>query len=173
MIQNDRFVGKKLLILGGIQMACDIVKSAQAMGAYVVVADYLEDSPAKKIADEAVLINALDVDAIVDFCRKEHVNGVTTGFVDILLQPCYEVCQRLGLPCYLTSQMIELSTNKIAFKEACKKYKDVYFITTTNATSPDHYTSVDGTHPGDYGYTLWARSIRKPVLRILKKYGIR
>ena len=58
-------------------------------------------------------------------------------------------------------------------KEACKKYKDVYFITTTNATSPDHYTSVDGTHPGDYGYTLWARSIRKPVLRILKKYGIR
>lgn len=58
-------------------------------------------------------------------------------------------------------------------KEACRKYKDVYYITTTNATSPDHYTSVDGTHPGDYGYTLWARSIRKPVLKILKKYGIK
>ncbi|MBQ9410215.1 MAG: SGNH/GDSL hydrolase family protein [Bacteroidales bacterium] len=58
-------------------------------------------------------------------------------------------------------------------KEACRKYKDVYFITSTNATSPDHYTSVDGTHPGDYGYTLWARSIRKPVLKILKKYGIK
>lgn len=58
-------------------------------------------------------------------------------------------------------------------KKACKQYKDVYFVTTANATSPDHYTSVDGTHPGDYGYTLWARSIRKPVLRILKKYGIK
>ena len=58
-------------------------------------------------------------------------------------------------------------------KEACRKYKDVYYITTTNATSPDHYTSVDGTHPGDYGYTLLARSIRKPVLKILKKYGIK
>lgn len=58
-------------------------------------------------------------------------------------------------------------------KQARRKYKDVYFITSTNATSPDHYTSVDGTHPGDYGYTLWARSIRKPVLRILRKYGIR
>ncbi len=58
-------------------------------------------------------------------------------------------------------------------KEACRKYSDVYFITTTNATSKDHYTSVDGTHPGDYGYTLWARSVRKPILRILKKYGIR
>lgn len=58
-------------------------------------------------------------------------------------------------------------------KEACKKYKNVYYVTSTNATSPDHYTSVDGTHPGDYGYTLWARSVRKPILRILRKYGIR
>lgn len=58
-------------------------------------------------------------------------------------------------------------------KEAMKRYKDVYYITVTNATSPTHETSVDGTHPGDYGYTLWAESIRKPVLKILKKYGIR
>ncbi len=58
-------------------------------------------------------------------------------------------------------------------KIACKKYPDVYYVKTTNATAPDHYTSVDGTHPGDYGYTLWARSVKKPVLRILKKYGIR
>lgn len=119
---NKKFLGKKLLILGGIKMACDIVKHAQEMGAYVVVADYLEDSPAKQIADEGVLINALDVDAIVDYCRKAHVDGVTTGFVDILLQPCYEVCKRLGLPCYMTPRMIEMSTNKVAFKEACVKY---------------------------------------------------
>ena len=58
-------------------------------------------------------------------------------------------------------------------KEACKKYKDVYFITSTNATSPERDTSVDGIHPDDYGYTLWAHSVKKPILRILKKYGIR
>lgn len=57
--------------------------------------------------------------------------------------------------------------------EAVKKYKDVYFVTTTNATDPKHDTSVDGTHPGDHGYALWAESIQKPVLKILKKYGIR
>lgn len=114
--------GKKLLILGGIKLACDIVKRAQEMGAYVVVADYLPDSPAKLIADEAVLIDALDVDAIVDYCRAAHIDGVTTGFVDILLQPCYEVCKRLGLPCYLTPKMIEVSTNKAAFKAACNHY---------------------------------------------------
>ncbi|MGN0190046.1 MAG: SGNH/GDSL hydrolase family protein [Candidatus Cryptobacteroides sp.] len=58
-------------------------------------------------------------------------------------------------------------------KEAVKKYKNVYFITTTNATSESHETSVDGTHPNDYGYMLWAESIEKPLLKILRKYGIR
>ena len=57
-------------------------------------------------------------------------------------------------------------------KEIMKKYDHVYFIQ-TNATSPDHETSVDGTHPNDYGYTLWAKSIEKPLLKILKKYGIK
>lgn len=116
------FEGKKLLILGGVRLACDIVRRAQEMGAYVVVADYLTDSPAKLIANEAVLINAMDVDAIVDYCSTAHIDGVTTGFVDILLQPCYEVCKRLGLPCYLSPKMIEVSTNKAAFKEACQQY---------------------------------------------------
>ena len=58
-------------------------------------------------------------------------------------------------------------------KEACKKYKNVYFIDCTDAADALQETSVDGTHPGDYGYTLWAKSIEKPLLKILKKYGIR
>ena len=62
--------------------------------------------------------------------------------------------------------------NKTYKKEAVKKYDDVYFIQ-TNATDAMHSTSVDGIHPSDYGYTLWAQSIRKPILKILKKYGIR
>ena len=55
---------------------------------------------------------------------------------------------------------------------ACKRYKDVYYIK-TNATAPSRDTSVDGIHPGDYGYTLWAESVQKRILKILKKYGIR
>ena len=56
---------------------------------------------------------------------------------------------------------------------AVKKYKDVYYVESTNATDAHHESSVDGTHPGDNGYTLWMESIRKPVLKILKKYGIK
>lgn len=57
-------------------------------------------------------------------------------------------------------------------KEAVGKYHDVYFIHPD--TGPDgHETSVDGTHPSDMGYKGWAESIEKPVLKILRKYGIR
>lgn len=116
------FNNEKLLVLGGFNLSCDIVLRAQKMGAYVIVADYNPDVPAKQIADQFELVSATDVDALVELAKKEHVNGVTTGFVDILLQPCLDVCERLGLPCYLTPKMIEVSTNKIAFKEACDLY---------------------------------------------------
>lgn len=56
-------------------------------------------------------------------------------------------------------------------KIAVKKYKDVHYITPC-ATSKSHETSIDGTHPSNEGYTLWAKSIRKSVLRILRKYRI-
>lgn len=55
---------------------------------------------------------------------------------------------------------------------ALKKYKDVYYIE-PNATSPTHDATVDGVHPDNYGYTLWAESIRQPVLDILDRYDIK
>lgn len=114
--------GKRLLVLGGFNLACVIVRHAQALGAYVVVADYDDHAMAKGIADKFALVSATDVDALVDLCKKEKIDGVTTGFVDILLRPCYEVCQRLGLPYYVTPKMLTMSTNKIDFKETCNQY---------------------------------------------------
>lgn len=116
------FEGKKLLIIGATLTECDIVRYAQDMGIYTIVADYKEDSPAKKYADKAVLVNALDVDALEKVCREEKVDGVITGFVDILLKPYSELCARLGLPCYITEKMLSMSTNKVDFKDTCNKY---------------------------------------------------
>jgi len=56
--------------------------------------------------------------------------------------------------------------------EGRRKYKDVYFIyPEPNGDGPDN--TVDGIHPDNHGYTLWAKSIEKPVLKILAKYGIK
>lgn len=75
----------------------------------------------------------------------------------------------------LSSEKYEQSRIELVDKlmgEILAEYKDVYYIF-PDATSPDHNASVDGVHPTNYGYTLWARSVEKPVLKILKKYGIR
>lgn len=119
---KKEFEGKKLLILGGIKYECDIVDHAKKMGAYTIVADYYSDSPAKKIADKSLLIDATDVDAIVDYCREENVDGITTGFVDVLLPGWIEMCKRGGYPCYATPKMISMSTDKVDFKATCEKY---------------------------------------------------
>ena len=72
----------------------------------------------------------------------------------------------------------KLETEKMAVADsimaiAVKRYKDVYYIKTSNAATPDHETTGDGIHPSDFGYHIWAESIRKPLVRILRKYGIR
>lgn len=55
---------------------------------------------------------------------------------------------------------------------ALKMYENVYYIT-PNATSDDNNATVDGVHPDNYGYRLWAESIENKLLKILRKYGIR
>ena len=56
---------------------------------------------------------------------------------------------------------------------ACKKWKDVYYITPDAALHDGECSTADGVHPNDNGYTLWERSIEKPILKILRKYKIK
>ena len=55
---------------------------------------------------------------------------------------------------------------------ALMKYKDIYYIE-PNATSSTHDATVDGVHPDNYGYTLWAESVREPILEILSRYRMK
>lgn len=56
---------------------------------------------------------------------------------------------------------------------AASRFENVYFVNPETLTGNDHETSVDGVHPSDMGYSRWAETIEKPVLKILKRYGIR
>lgn len=70
------------------------------------------------------------------------------------------------------SEMAKMHVADSLMKIACKKYNDVYFVK-SDASTPGHNHQVDGVHPDDYSYELWAKSIRKPIVKILKKYGIK
>lgn len=57
--------------------------------------------------------------------------------------------------------------------QAVKEFEDVYFVNPESLTGKSHDTSVDGVHPSDMGYTIWSKTIEKPILKILRKYKIR
>jgi len=53
---------------------------------------------------------------------------------------------------------------------ACSKYSDVYWIDKSNSSTRYGNTSVDGVHPGDHGYTVWAESVCGDIASILNMY---
>ncbi len=117
------FQGKKLLILGGSSHEADLVRKAQSMGVYTVVTDYYDPqrSPAKTIADEYWNISWSDQDALEKKCREVGIDGVAAGYSEFTVENQIKLCQRLGLPCYITMEQLEITRDKIKFKNACRK----------------------------------------------------
>jgi len=73
---------KKLLVLAGAGPHCKVVEAAKEMGIYTIVTDYLHDSPAKLIADEALENNIFDVDELVKYVKEHKVDGVLGFCID-------------------------------------------------------------------------------------------
>lgn len=121
---NYNLKGKRLLILGGMRFSCEIVNKAKEMGIYTLVADYnsIEDSPGKQIADEAVDLSVIDVDAVVNYVKNNAIDGVFVGFNDMLLPYYAEICEKAGLPCYGTKEQFETLIAKDRYKALCRQF---------------------------------------------------
>lgn len=113
--------GKKLLILAGASVHCKLVRAAKELGVYTIVTDYLapEQSPAKLLADEYWMLNVTDVEGIVERCRRENVDGIIAGWIDVCQMSYCQICKELALPCYGTEEQFYQLTNKHAFKRLC------------------------------------------------------
>ena len=121
-IKIDLQEKKVLLCLGGFPQMIDIVKAAQEMNVYTIVADNNPESPAKKYADQSYDISTSDIAALINLCYKEKVNGVFTGFEDFNNHIAQKLCKELKLPFYATEKQLNIVTNKDKFKEQCVKF---------------------------------------------------
>lgn len=141
-----------------MQISCEIVLKARAMGIYTIVADYypVEKSPAKRIADKAIEVSVTDVDAVVEVIKREHIDGVLVGFNDMLLPYYADICQKTGLPCYGTKEQFETLIAKDKYKALCRKF-DVptiqeYDVNDTDINYPVLVKPVDSS--GSRGITI-------------------
>lgn len=115
---------KRLLVLGGTRISCEIIDKAHEMGLDVYVADYNppELSPGKQIADKHFQVSCTDVDAIVKLIDDEKIGGILTGFADVLLPEYAEICEKAGLPAYGTKEQFDIFTNKDKYKPLMRKF---------------------------------------------------
>lgn len=116
--------GKRLLILGGSRISCEIVRHARAMGIVTGVTDWypLEKSPAKQAADEAYYVNTTDIDAMAELVREKKFDGVFTGFTDSVLPYYADICERVGFPAYGTREQFELFIDKTKYKALMREF---------------------------------------------------
>lgn len=115
--------GKKLLIIGGAFQHCKLVEAAKELGVTTYVTDYLplEKAPAKQIADKYYMFNITEIDDIIEMCRKEQIDGVISTSLDACQKPYQEICERLNKPCFGTKKQFDILTNKLLFKQFCRK----------------------------------------------------
>lgn len=116
--------GKRLLILGGSRISCEIVRHARKMGIVTGVTDWypLEKSPAKQLADEAYYVSTADIDAMVTLVKEKKFDGIVTGFTDSVLPYYAEICNKAGLPAYGTKEQFEIFIDKPKYKKLMRKF---------------------------------------------------
>ncbi len=120
----EKLKGKKLLILGATAGEVTLVERAQSFGIYVIVTDYHTDyllSPAKNVADEAWDISWADIDKLEQKCLECKVDGVTAGYSEFRVENLIKLTSRLGLPCYINNEQLEITRDKIKFKDECRR----------------------------------------------------
>ena len=150
MNSNKQLSGKKLLLLGGDVLSCDIVNKAHELGLYVIVTDWYEPqrSPAKLLADDYWMTSIEDYDALAKQIEDHRIDGVLTGFTDSYLLPYQHICEITGLPCYGTKEQFEIFTNKDQYKQLCRRFGvptiDEFSADSDNIKYPVLVKPVDG-----------------------------
>lgn len=129
---------EKVLILGANPETVSLIKRAKERGLYTIVTDNNPNAYAKKFADQAENIDALDVDALVYLAKRERVAGVLVGVAESLLPAYCDVCNRLGLPCYSSFDKFQIMVRKDYFKEKCREYG----VPTVREYSAEHLEEV-------------------------------
>ena len=112
---------KVLVLAGGLDQIA-LIKELQLRGHEVILADYLENPPARSYVEKHYKVSTLDEDAIYQLALREGVGLLTTTCTDQALLTVSKVSEKLSLPCYLNFATSQNVTNKAFMKKKFKEY---------------------------------------------------
>ncbi len=100
------------VVLGGTSPHIELIRQLQGRGYYVILADYLDNPPAKAVADLHEQVSTMDNQAVLEVAGKYHADLVISACVDQAnITACY-VAEKLGLTKPYSYQTASEITNK-------------------------------------------------------------
>ena len=88
---------KKAIVLGGTAPHAMLINKLKKRGYYVILVDYLKESPGKKVADKHICESTLDLDKVYDIAKRENVSLVISTCIDQANLTCCYVAEKLNL----------------------------------------------------------------------------
>ena len=89
---------EKAIVLGGTSPHIDLINKLRARGYYVVLVDYLANSPASAYADEHIKESTLDNEKVLQIAKEINAKLVISTCIDQANSVCCYVAEKLDLP---------------------------------------------------------------------------
>lgn len=111
----------KIAILGANYQYISFYKQTKALGYEIISFGREEDDhQCDKYADKFYPISFKEVDKIIEVCKKEKVEGVTSFLIESALPYVYQISRALGVPCN-SPECERMTANKYTMREQMRK----------------------------------------------------
>lgn len=108
---------KVAIVLGGTDPHVVLAEKLKERDYYVVLIDYLDNPPAKKIVDEHIKESTLDMDRVLEIAKEKEASLVISTCIDQANSVCCYVAEKLNLPHPYSYQTSLDVTNKGLMKK--------------------------------------------------------
>ena len=112
----------KILILGANPETAPLVKKAKEKGFITFVIGKEKNNITKQIADHSIIGDASNFKLVNQIIKKNNINAVMVGVVDVLINTYEKVCRKLRLSCYANLKSVNFFSSKNNFNLICKKF---------------------------------------------------
>ena len=112
----------KILILGANPETAPLVKKAKEKGLITFVVGKEKNNITKKIADFSIIGDASNMKLLNDTIKKNNINAIMVGVVDVLINTYEKICRKFKLPCYANTKSVNVFSSKNKFNIICKKF---------------------------------------------------
>ncbi len=111
---------KKLAVIGANAPLLPFYKHARELGIYIIGIAWEEGAVCKKYCDKFYPLSFADKEAVLDVCRKENIDGITSFSLESALPTVIYVATNMGLVSN-DIDCLDLTLNKYTMRSAFEK----------------------------------------------------